>query len=263
MSAIERNIQLARQLPPRLQQFLALNPPRRLTTVQSTSRPDTEAADFPNPSASTDKPNPFLPHKNDQTGRWHPPIYSLRRQAELVKLARAHGVEDLLPATSKNTSERQRRQEEHIARIQQVGNQTRVKGHIWERTLKGRLEKRRQAMMEMPRLIQEWKQVCRCPVVGSSQSANFLTARPRTRVEEVATVRVSLITYSGRVFVMQLDSEIHNMHPTTRLNEPGCPRKRAMCTIHPSSSSSNAIQTCSFLLLSSDARWVCLASDSG
>ncbi|KAI0296429.1 hypothetical protein BC826DRAFT_1005060 [Russula brevipes] len=32
--------------------------------------------------------NPFLPHKNPTSGRWAPPKYSLRRQAQLVKHAR-------------------------------------------------------------------------------------------------------------------------------------------------------------------------------
>jgi large subunit ribosomal protein L25 len=42
-------------------------------------------------------PNPFLPSKNAETGRWHAPQYSLRRQKELVKAARTVGALDLLP----------------------------------------------------------------------------------------------------------------------------------------------------------------------
>ncbi|KAI0716766.1 hypothetical protein C8Q76DRAFT_617029 [Earliella scabrosa] len=42
-------------------------------------------------------PNPFLPRKNPESGRWAPPKYSLRRQAELVKHARASGMLHLLP----------------------------------------------------------------------------------------------------------------------------------------------------------------------
>ena len=41
--------------------------------------------------------NPFLPHKNAETGHWHPAKYSLRRQADLVKSARASGTLHLLP----------------------------------------------------------------------------------------------------------------------------------------------------------------------
>jgi len=42
-------------------------------------------------------PNPFLPHKNPLTGRWAPPKYSLRHQADLVKSAKASGHTHLLP----------------------------------------------------------------------------------------------------------------------------------------------------------------------
>ena len=42
-------------------------------------------------------PNPFLPHKNFESGLWAPPRYSLRRQADLIKHARASGTVHLLP----------------------------------------------------------------------------------------------------------------------------------------------------------------------
>lgn len=48
--------------------------------------------------------NPFLPRLNPTTGRWAPPAYSLRRQAELVKKARASGTLHLLPAGPKLSS---------------------------------------------------------------------------------------------------------------------------------------------------------------
>ena len=41
--------------------------------------------------------NPFVPHKNPKSGRWAPPKYSLRRQADLIKHARKSGVLHLLP----------------------------------------------------------------------------------------------------------------------------------------------------------------------
>ena len=47
--------------------------------------------------ASIQLPNPFLPHKNPLTGRWAPPKYSLRQQAELVKSAKASNLTHLLP----------------------------------------------------------------------------------------------------------------------------------------------------------------------
>ncbi|KAG7448754.1 uncharacterized protein BT62DRAFT_946399 [Guyanagaster necrorhizus] len=42
-------------------------------------------------------PNPFLPRFNPTSGRWAPPKYSLRRQAELVKQAKVTKTLHLLP----------------------------------------------------------------------------------------------------------------------------------------------------------------------
>ncbi|KAA1472547.1 hypothetical protein DENSPDRAFT_821487 [Dentipellis sp. KUC8613] len=41
--------------------------------------------------------NPFVPYKNPDSGRWAPPKYSLRRQADLIKQARKTGLLHLLP----------------------------------------------------------------------------------------------------------------------------------------------------------------------
>ena len=49
------------------------------------------------PGTPIQLPNPFLPHKNPLTGRWAPPKYSLRQQAELVKSAKAFNLTHLLP----------------------------------------------------------------------------------------------------------------------------------------------------------------------
>ncbi|KAJ7461006.1 hypothetical protein B0H11DRAFT_1872422 [Mycena galericulata] len=42
-------------------------------------------------------PNPFLPWRNPKTGRWAPPKYSLRQQADLIKKAKATDTVHLLP----------------------------------------------------------------------------------------------------------------------------------------------------------------------
>ena len=75
-------------------------------------------------------------------------------------MARANGVEDLLPPTVKGTEEILRRRMESGSRVKGTGVGQRVKGKSWERTQKGRLEKRRVAMLGMPKLVQTWKQVC-------------------------------------------------------------------------------------------------------
>ncbi|KAJ6628008.1 hypothetical protein B0H10DRAFT_1993249 [Mycena sp. CBHHK59/15] len=42
-------------------------------------------------------PNPFLPWRNPKTGKWAPPKFSLRQQADLIKKAKATGTAHLLP----------------------------------------------------------------------------------------------------------------------------------------------------------------------
>ncbi|KAF9068517.1 hypothetical protein BDP27DRAFT_1421869 [Rhodocollybia butyracea] len=55
-------------------------------------------------SFSVQLPNPFIPHRNPYTGRWAPPKYSLRRQAELIKEAKTSNDLDLLPPGPKLSS---------------------------------------------------------------------------------------------------------------------------------------------------------------
>ena len=121
------------------------------STAPRNSRIPAHAHDLP-------YPNPFLPSKNFTTGRWHGPAFGLRKQADLVKLASAHGVVDLLPWTIKKPGEKEARRIEQGLMVKGTGEGQKVKGKSWERTLKGRLEMRRQAMLNMPAMIQEWKQ---------------------------------------------------------------------------------------------------------
>ena len=80
-----------------------------------------------------------------------------------MKLARANGVEELLPHTVKGTQERIAKRQEQGLRVRGTGVGQKVKGKLWERTMRGRLDKRRQAMLEMPKLVEEWKMV-RCSI---------------------------------------------------------------------------------------------------
>jgi large subunit ribosomal protein L25 len=132
-------------------------------------------------------PNPFLPSKNFATGRWHGPAFGLRKQADLVKLASLHGVVDLLPWTIKKPGEKEARRIETGLMVKGTGEGQKVKGKAWERTLKGRLEMRRQAMLNMPAMIMEWKQVC-CDVWQGVLwgEANERVEGTWTRLEEVA-----------------------------------------------------------------------------
>ncbi|KAL6716461.1 hypothetical protein ACLMJK_006028 [Lecanora helva] len=171
--ASQEYVKLAQSLPPRLLRFFARYPPPSASftnraTASSISTSFNTSSSNPNSSNEettvSDEPptlpykNPFQAQKHPVTGKWHDPVYSLRRQADLVKMARANGVEELLPYTVKGTQERTMRRQEHGLRVKGTGVGQRVKGKLWERTMKGRLEKRRQAMLGMPKLVQDWKQ---------------------------------------------------------------------------------------------------------
>lgn len=79
--------------------------PPPAATAASNLRPLAPAREGPtSPSRSDTALNPFVPHKNEKSGRWAPPKYSLRRQAELVKHARASGTLHLLPPGPKMNS---------------------------------------------------------------------------------------------------------------------------------------------------------------
>ncbi|KAK0119183.1 hypothetical protein ONS96_012247 [Cadophora gregata f. sp. sojae] len=162
-------IKLAQQLPPRLTRFFARYPPQAIVSssaLSQASSPSTPAAEstassadlIPTGQDGLTVPSPFRSQKHPITGKWHDPVFSLRRQADLVKLAQQYGVEELMPFSVKSTAERLRRREENGLRVKGTGIGQRVKGKESERTMKGRLEKRRQAMLEMPQMIQTWKE---------------------------------------------------------------------------------------------------------
>ncbi|KAK7970773.1 54S ribosomal protein L25 [Apiospora saccharicola] len=120
-----RYVELAKQMHPRLQRFFAKYPPTQILprTMAENTIKDGAAA------------NPFLPHKHPATGRWQDPEFSLRRQAELVKLARTEGLEELLPFTHKGTEERIRKRVEEGLQVKGTGVGQKVKGHLHERML--------------------------------------------------------------------------------------------------------------------------------
>ena len=127
-AAATKNVQLALALPTRLRTFLARYPPASILPAGTT--PETHKTAY-----QEETPNPFMPLKHPVTGRWHDPKYSLRRQAELVKLAREHGVEELLPFTNKGTETRLSKRVELGLRVRGTGVGQKVKGHKHERQL--------------------------------------------------------------------------------------------------------------------------------
>jgi large subunit ribosomal protein L25 len=101
--------------------------------------------------------NPFLPIKRN--GQWQAPLYGLRQQADLMKLAIKYNVEAMLPPSRKSPEFKERRRQERGLQVKGTGIGQKVKGHKWERTMETRLDDRRKAMEGMPELVRTWKQV--------------------------------------------------------------------------------------------------------
>ncbi|KAI5204858.1 hypothetical protein E4T39_03347 [Aureobasidium subglaciale] len=166
------HVRLALSLPPRLLNFFKRYPPPALS--QSTTGTTTIAANTSSADANANTPtaiaenavsgstlepaNPFMPFKNPVTQRWQPASFSLRKQSEIIKLAIKHDVVSLLPYTHKLPEEVARRRAEHGLRVKGTGVGQKVKGKMWERTLKGRLDQREKAMVAMPEMIRHWKE---------------------------------------------------------------------------------------------------------
>ncbi|KAI5957359.1 MRPL25 [Candida jiufengensis] len=82
------------KLPQKLHNFFIKYPPRPFSQYQN------------RPSLITDSSkNPFFPNKNPETGKWHSSQYSRRRSADLFKLAKKFGIQDLLPPTPRKFHE--------------------------------------------------------------------------------------------------------------------------------------------------------------
>ena len=76
---------------------LAAAPTEQPSSSSSSSRSGSDDTPTITGAAGAVLDNPFVPHKNPKSGRWAPPKYSLRRQADLIKHARKSGTLHLLP----------------------------------------------------------------------------------------------------------------------------------------------------------------------
>ena len=197
-------------------------PPALSTPLPRPTAPKTpHAAPKSAPSSSTKPPskqdasarlqllNPFVPHKNPETGRWAPPKYSLRRQADLVKAARKAGIEGLLPPGPKTclgepvpavVSDVQAKAQEAVAKEapwtrpvhwvgivrekKDVGWKVRMyagrkrmfKGHKWERVRQDRRRKMRTLMRDMGARVKRYKSVRALSLFFSSAVFCFVRA---------------------------------------------------------------------------------------
>ncbi|KAK3710295.1 54S ribosomal protein L25, mitochondrial [Vermiconidia calcicola] len=185
-AAMETHIRIAKSLDPRLLRFFRRFPPPEIGAFASSPTPQTETIQIasntssmdPNGGAATSsetvtsepedpraitnsdgrKRNPFLAFKNPQTGNWHSPHYSLRRQAVLFKLAQQEGVLPLMPLCPKHPEVKEQKRVEQGLRVRGTGVGQKVKGKLWERTLRNRMEERRKAMEGMPEMVRQWKE---------------------------------------------------------------------------------------------------------
>ena len=126
-SSAKNLVEVAKSLPAPLQRFLARWPPAAILPEGHKPTP-----------FQIERPNPFAFHKNPDTGSMQDPVYSQRRQAELVKLAREHGVEELLPETNKRSDTRIAKRVELGLRVKGTGVGQKVKGRIHERHMIGK-----------------------------------------------------------------------------------------------------------------------------
>lgn len=125
-SSASKYIALAQTLPANLLRFFARYPPPQLfASPQEAQQTGYQLA----------TKNPFKPQKHPATGKWHDPVYSNRRQADLVKLARQHGVEELLPHSAKKTEVKLAKKVALGWRGKGTGVGQTVKGHKHERML--------------------------------------------------------------------------------------------------------------------------------
>jgi large subunit ribosomal protein L25 len=170
---IQKAHRLVALLPPKLVNFFIRYPPRNpsLRTLYSKEDKSLEIAkrihDFQpvppelhNPVISPAKTpageiiptvflpfqNPFKPSRDPRSGRFHPARYSLRRQADIIKLGIRFGIAELLPPCPKMNRLL------HGKRRPMAGT-LRPKGTYEERTREQYVEKKRKSLEDSLRVV--------------------------------------------------------------------------------------------------------------
>ncbi|TIA88740.1 hypothetical protein E3P99_02420 [Wallemia hederae] len=116
------------------------------------------------------RPSPFQFRRSKETGKWHPPRYSRRQQADLVKAARAEGVMHLLPTSVKNSAEdvhlsssekpfnwQEKQQFPAQPRAPRAVAEKKFRGSLWERKQPARQAAIEDNMENMDQKIEFWK----------------------------------------------------------------------------------------------------------
>lgn len=126
------------KLPAKLQNFFTKFPPAPLR----------EYADKPTLTNASDA-NPFLANRHPVTGRTHEPLYSLRRQSDLYKLAYKYGIADLMPSLLNG----KKFFDEKQAASPILKGVLYPKGHKWERTYAERKKKIADALEQVDDIL--------------------------------------------------------------------------------------------------------------
>jgi Mitochondrial ribosomal protein mL59 len=177
---IEKARRLVSLLPPKLVNFFTRYPPRnpslrtlyskednsiliakRLHDFQSVPQklhtPISSDSQLPSgkvvPTVFMPFQNPFKPSRDPRTSKFHAPRYSLRRQADLIKLALRYGVADLLPPSEKMNKILYGKKRPMMGTV-------RPKGTYEERTRGTYVEKKQKALEESLRVVAMRKVVC-------------------------------------------------------------------------------------------------------
>lgn len=126
------------KLPVKLQNFFTKFPPSPIKTYSEkptlTNAPDA---------------NPFLANRHPITGRTHEPLYSLRRQSDLYKLAHKFGISDLMPKLANGKKFYLEKQQSSPI----LKGVLYPKGHKWERTYADRQKKIADALAEVDNVL--------------------------------------------------------------------------------------------------------------
>lgn len=141
ISSINDNMSLTAKeafakLPQKLHNFFIKYPPRPFSEYKN------------GPSITSDpKRNPFFPNKNTETGRWHSSLYSRRRSADLFKLAKKFGIQDLLPPTPRKFHE-----DKYVNKKWMQG-MVQPAGRADQAELEEKFKKREEAIKNMDKII--------------------------------------------------------------------------------------------------------------
>ncbi|KAF4338358.1 diphthamide biosynthesis 4 [Fusarium beomiforme] len=200
MASTSQFIGLAKSLPAPLQRFFARYPPAAILPENA-----------PKTRCQEERPNPFRFYKHPVTGKWQDPVYSQRRQAELVKMARENGVEDLLPETRKGTEYKLAHRVEHGLRVKGTGVGQKVKGHIHERHMIAKYVDRlitatTEWLCAMPGVEQPWLTMLQD---GDQEKGHVGNAQSHQALEEGMHITQAHGMASSQAMVVDSDTATH------------------------------------------------------